>query len=201
MDHSNRHWRLWWTFWIVVSLGLWAVILTPFTRAESAWTEDYIASTWYGMWGAPRLETTATCQSSGHQAVWVAQTGTRFLDIIQVGSMDGDLFYAYGRGVPNGEGSLYVEKHLGPSGTGPHRYGLSLSAHVWTISIDGRTVARIPDAFRTWRLQDTQVMAEGELPFGPVSCVLPVGRWYSMGYGPQPVGTFGARWWRVRGED
>lgn len=198
MEHSNRHWRLWWTFWVAVCLAFWGLVGVTVTRAE--WTESTVATTWYGMWGAPRLESMATCRSRGHQAVWVAQTGSEFLDIIQVGSMDGELFYAYGRGVPNGEGSLYVEKHLGPSGTGAHRYSLTLASRVWTIRIDGRTVARIPDTFRTWRLRKTQVMAEGDLPFGPVSCALPEGRWHQMGYGPQPVASFGARSWRVSGQ-
>ena len=62
--------------------------------------ERYIATTWTGAWTAPRTSTVATCRSDGHQAVWVAVTGTALLDIIQVGSIDGDLFYAYGDGVP-----------------------------------------------------------------------------------------------------
>ena len=175
---------------------MWAGIFAAVTHA--AWTESTIAPSGFGMRGAPRTSITATCRNAGHEAVWVAETGSSFLDIIQVGAMDGTLFYAYGRGVPNGVGSLYVERHLGPSGTGPHRYGLALSARLWTLTIDGRTVARIPDTFRTWRLRATQVMAEGALPFGPARCDLPAGVWHFGGYGPQPVTDFGPAWWSVR---
>ncbi len=164
---------------------------------RAGWTESTIPTSGFGMFGPPRLSVTATCRNTGHEAVWVAETGTDFLDIIQVGDMDGSLFLAYGRGVPNGQGSLYVERHLGPAGTGPHRYGLSLAARTWTLTIDGRVVAQIPDSFRTWRLRATQVMAEGDLPFGAASCSA-AGAWHFGGYGPQPVRSFGADWWSVR---
>jgi hypothetical protein len=196
MEHNSRAWPIWWAVWIGVSLLLWASIFVAVTRA--AWTESTIATSGFGLRGAPRLSASAVCRNAGHEAVWVAETGTEFLDIIQVGAMDGELFYAYGRGVPNGPGSLYVERHLGPSGTGAHRYGLSLAARVWTLTIDGRMVARIPDTFRTWRLRATQVMAEGNLPFGPARCDLPAGTWHAGGYGPQPVTSFGATWWSAR---
>ena len=185
----------WWAFWIVVCLLFWAGLLVAVTHA--AWPENYVATSWFGMRGAPRTSLSATCSNAGHESVWVAQTGTQVLDIIQVGAMDGTLFYAYGRGVPNGPGSLYVEKHLGPSGTGQHVYGMTLAARVWTLTIDGRTVARIPDTFRTWRLRASQVMAEGDLPFGPARCQVPVGVWNVGDYGPQPATDFGARWWSI----
>jgi hypothetical protein len=171
--------------------------MTALLLALALLAPNSIATSGFGMHGAPRLSMSATCRNSGHQAVWVAQTGTAFLDIIQVGTMDGEWFYAYGRGVPNGPGSLYVERHLGASGTGRHLYGVTLEAKVWTLTIDGRVVAVIPDTFRTWRLRATQVMAEGDLPFGSASCSFPAGSWTYGGYGPQPPNSFGATSWRV----
>ena len=198
MEHRHPHWWIHWGIAFLVSLALWAVIfaLVFVAVTHAAWSESTVSSTGLGMRGAPRLSISATCSNAGHEAVWVAETGTQYLDIIQVGSMDGELFYAYGRGVPNGPGSLYVERHLGPSGTGPHRYGVTLAAHTWTLTIDDRVVARIPDTFRTWRLRATQVMAEGTT-FGPAACRLPVGRWYFGGYGPQPLTDFGLNWWKI----
>ena len=191
----RRDWPLW--TWLPILIGLvifWSLVFA--TTTSAAWSESTVSPSGFGMRGAPRLSVTATCRNTGHEAVWVAETGSAFLDIIQVGAMDGDLFYAYGRGVPNGAGSLYVERHLGRSGTGAHRYGLVLSQRIWTLTIDGRTVARIADTFRTWRLRATQVMSEGELPFGAASCVS-AGRWNFGGYGPQPRLRFGADWWSV----
>ena len=164
---------------------------------HAGWTPSTIATTWFGEFGAPRLSMQATCRNGGHEAVWVAETGYAFLDIIQVGVVDGELFYAYGSGTPGVPGSTFREVHLGPSGTGPRRYGLALAAHVWTLRIDDRVVARVPDTFRRWRLHQTQVMAEGDLPFGPAACRLPVGRWYAGGYGPQPLTDFGLNWWAI----
>ncbi len=181
MEHRHTHWRRWWTLWLCIGALLWADLFAVVTRADST-----IATTWTGMRSASSLSASAVCRNTGHESVWVAETGTAFLDIIQVGDLDGTLFYAYGRGVPNGPDSLYIERHLGPAGTGPHRYGVTLAAHRWTLTIDGRIVARITDSFRTWRLHETQVMAEGILPFGRASCVAPAGRWYFGGYGPQP---------------
>ena len=195
MKHNFARHAFWWAFWIVACLLFWVVLFVAVTRAAEPMT--YVATTWFGMRGAPRTAISATCRNAGHQAVWVAETGTQMLDIIQVGTWDGTLFYAYGRGVPNGPGSLYVEKHLGPSGAGPHRYGLTLAARVWTLTVDGRAVARIPDTFRTWSLRASQVMAEGDLPFGPASCSLPPGTWNVGGYGPWPPSDFGADWWSV----
>ena len=182
-----------WLAWLLVGLLFWLMVGVAATRA--AWAPSTISPSGFGMRGPSRLAASATCRNAGHEAVWVAETGTQYLDIIQVGVMDGRFFYAYGRGVPNGAGSLYREVHLGPSGTGPHRHGLSLASRVWTITIDGRVVVRISDTFRTWRLRQTQVMAEGTT-FGPAACVS-AGRWYFGGYGPQPRSSFGANWWRV----
>ena len=192
--YRSQHRARNWVVMLLVGLLFWLLIGVAVTHA--GWTESTVSPSGFGMWGAPRLTASATCRNAGHEAVWVAETGTQYLDIIQVGTVSGTLFYAYGRGVPNGAGSLYREVHLGPSGTGPHRYGLALRAHVWTLTIDGRVVARIPDTFRDWRLRQTQVMAEGDLPFGAASCTS-VGAWHFGGYGPQPRATFGTDWWRV----
>ena len=86
-----------------------AIIALPLSLAVGvgvghAKDEGYIATTWTGAWTAPRTSTVATRRSDGQQAVWVAVTGTALLNIIQVGSFDGDLFYAYGDGNP-GQGS------------------------------------------------------------------------------------------------
>ena len=155
-----------------------------------------IPPTGFGMRGAPRLTLVATCSSVGHQAVWAAETGTEYLDIIQIGTMAGKFFYAYGRGNPNAPGSLYVEKQLGPSGTGPHRYSLSLANRIWSLGIDNRVVATVSDTFRTWKLRASQIMAEGTLPFGTARCSSP-GYWNFGGYGPQPTRLFGHDWWSV----
>ncbi len=186
----------WWITWLTVGVLVWGLIIATVTRAVQP--ESYIATSWFGMRGTPRTTIVASCSNSGKQSVWIAETGTQFLDIIQVGSMNGVLFYAYGRGVPNGANSLYVEKHLGSSGSKWHYYSLILAAHVWTITIDGSVVARISDAFRTWKLHQTQVMVEGDLPFGKASCILPKGTWRVGNYGPMPVADFGANWWIVK---
>ena len=195
MEHRNQHWYVWWTLWLCVGALMWAGIFAVVTHA--AWSESTISPSGLGMTGPPSLSASAVCRNAGHEAVWIAETGSDYLDIIQVGDMDGTLFYAYGRGVPNGPGSLYREIHLGPAGTGPHRYGISLASRVWTISIDGRVVARIPDSFRTWPLRATQVMAEGTLPFGAASCSS-AGRWRFGGYGPAPRWSFGTDRWAIR---
>lgn len=154
-----------------------------------------VSPTGFGMWREPALSASAVCRSTGPQAVWIGEAGTAYLDIVQVGIISGRLFYAYGRGEPSAPGSLYVERRLGPAGAGPHRLGLSLAGRVWTLSIDGRAVARVPDGFRTWRLRHTQVMAEGS-SFGSLSCTSP-GRWFFGGYGPQPRWSFGKEgFWR-----
>ena len=183
-----------WAAWLLVGAMFWLCVGIAVTRAD----EGYIASTWTGAWTAPRSSTMATCRSAGPQSVWVAETGTQLLDIIQVGTIDGQFFYAYGRGTPNGAGSLYVEKRLGPSGTGWHTYAVVHSGATWTLTIDGRTVAVVSDTFRTWAFRATQVMAEGTLPFGTASCRLPSASWTFGGHGPQPPFDFTATSWTVQ---
>ena len=178
---------------LLLALGILLAGASPAFAQDNSW----IATTWWGAWGAPRAYTTATCRTTGPEAIWIAQTGTAFLDIIQVGTVNGHFFYAYGRGVPNGPGSLYVEKHLGLSGAGNHTYGLRLATRVWTLTIDGRVVARISDAFRTWKVRETQIMSEGDLPMGPAYCRFPGTGWNFGGYGPQPPQGLGANWWSV----
>ena len=74
----------------------------------------------------------------------------------------------------------------------------ALSAGLWRLTIDGRTVARIADTFRTWKFRATQIMAEGDLPFGRASCISPARGWTFGGDGPQPAKTnFGSNWWSV----
>ena len=176
----------------LVALPLSLIVGVGIGNADSS-----IASTWTGAWTAPRSSTVVTCRSAGPQSVWVAETGTQFLDIIQVGTIDGQFFYAYGRGVPNGAGSLYVEKRLGKSGTGWHTYGIT-HAGSWTLTIDGRSVAVISDTFRTWAFRATQVMAEGNVAtMGTASCDLPVAAWSFGGHGPQPAFSFTANSWSV----
>ena len=175
-----------------------ALIALPLALVVGVATARADATTWTGAWTAPRSSTTATCRSSGPQAVWVAETGTQLLDIIQVGSIGGQFFYAYGRGVPNGAGSLYVEKRLGKSDTGWHTYGVTHAGATWTLTIDGRSVAVVSDTFRTWAFRATQVMAEGTLPFGTASCRLPSASWTFGGHGPQPPFDFTATSWTVQ---
>ena len=47
------------------------------------------------------------------------------------------------------------------------------------------------------RQHATQVMAEGDLPFGPASCSAS-GNWSFGGYGPQPAFDFSANGWNVK---
>jgi hypothetical protein len=61
----------------------------------------------------------------------------------------------------------------------------------------------VPDSFRTWRLRETQVQAEGDwptgrFPLGSSRCVLPAGVWHFGSYGPAPRWDFGSNWWSVR---
>ena len=185
-----------WAAMLLVGAMFWLLMGIAVTHA--AWPENYIASTWTGAWTAPRSNTTVTCRSKGPQAVWVAEAGTQMLDIIQVGSVGGQFFYAYGRGVPTGAGSLYVEKHLGRSGTGWHTYGVTHAGASWTLTINGRSVAVVSDTFRTWAFHQTQVMAEGDLAtMGTAACRLPTAMWTFGGNGPQPPFDFGATWWTI----
>ena len=155
-----------------------------------------ISPTGFGMWSSPSLSAEATCYNTGPQAVWIGETGTQYLDIMQIGTMNGQYFYAYGRGVPNGANSLYVQKYIGKANAAPHHYSLSLSSHIWKLSIDNKVVATISDTFRTWSIRETQVMVEGTLPFNHASCTSQ-GYWYFGGYGPQPASTITTNGWKV----
>jgi hypothetical protein len=199
----------WLVFWLAVCLTFWLALGYTVTHA----TDYLFASTWSGAWNSPQKYTTATCRAAGihagyPQSVWIAQTGTALLDIIQVGTVNGRYFYAYGRGVPNGPGSLYVEKDFGSAGTGPHTYRiqlesaidynrLNITGAVWLLTIDGIPVARISDSFRTWKIRHTQIMTEGDLPIGAASCRFPGTGWNFGGYGPQPPFHFTNNWWSV----
>ncbi len=164
----------------------------------SVMADGYVASTWTGAWGAPSLSVSATCRSTGRQAVWAAETGTRFLDIVQVGVRGGRWFAAWGNGVPNGAGSSYAERDLGRATTGWHAYRVSLASHVWSLSIDGRVRVRVADTFRHWLLRSSQVMAEGDLPFGHAMCRYSLRNAHTGGYGPQPPTLrIGIGWWSV----
>ena len=167
-------------------------LLVPRALADSS-----IATTWTGAWGSPALAVSATCRATGREAVWAAETGTRFLDIIQVGTLDGRYFAAWGNGVPNGAGSSYVQRDLGPTPAGAHVYRVALAAHVWSLSIDGRVRVRVADGFRHWRLVYSQVQAEGSLPFGAASCSFSMRHVLYGGHGPQPPTRIGAGWWAV----
>lgn len=159
-----------------------------------AWT---VASTWTGAWGSPALAVSARCSSTGPQAVWAAETGSQFLDIIQVGTIGGRYFAAWGNGTPNGAGSSYVQRDLGPTTSGQHVYAVALSDHRWRLSIDGRVRLVVLDTFRHWRLQYSQVQAEGVLPFGHAACSFTMRHVVYGGQGPQGPSRIGAGWWSV----
>ncbi len=164
-----------------LALSLVAGMAVPRVMADG-----HIASTWTGAWGDPSLTVSATCRSTGRQAVWAAETGTRFLDIVQVGIRSGRFFAAWGNGVPGGVGSSYAERDLGRAAPGWHRYRVALRARVWYLFVDGRVRIRVSDAFRHWRLRHSQVMAEGDLPFGRASCRYTMRGAFHGGYGHQP---------------
>ena len=44
--------------------------------------------------------------------------------LIQIGTLGGRYFAAWGNGVPNGAGSSYVQRDLGPTSPGWHVYAL-----------------------------------------------------------------------------
>ena len=176
-----------------LALSLLAGLLVPRVMADG-----YIASTWTGAWGSPALSVSASCRSAGRQAVWAAETGTRFLDIIQIGTVNGRYFAAWGNGAPNGAGSSYVQRDLGRAAPGRHAYRVSLASRVWSLSIDGRVRVRVADTFRHWRLRASQVMAEGDLPLGHASCRYAMRDAHTGGYGPQPrTLRLGNGWWSV----
>lgn len=113
----------------------------------------------------------AAATVGGSQSVWVAVGGSHFLDIIQVGAMvhpDGTrhFFAAWGRGVPNGADSLYIERDLGPTDRSWHSYTLTLSGSGgwWSMYIDGVWRLDVSDSFRNWYLGKTTVANEAEPP-------------------------------------
>ena len=117
--------------------------------------------------------------------------------LIQIGTLGGRYFAAWGNGVPNGAGSSYVQRDLGPTSPGWHVYRVTLAGGVWSLSIDGRVRVRVADTFRHWRLVYSQVQAEGDLPFGPATCHYALRNVRLGGHGPQPPTRFGAGWWAV----
>jgi hypothetical protein len=156
------------------------------------------------------------------QGVYVSAGGSDLLDIIQVGAKRDatgrHLFAAWGRGVPNGPDSLYVERDLGPVNSGLHAYTLRLVSGAWRMFVDGTERLRVPDAFRSWRIRSVKAANESETggrlggtKASPVRLLdvrawrsgawrLPViGYWFSGGY-RIPGATrdrFGDDWLRV----
>lgn len=109
----------------------------------------------------------AAAQRPGTQNVYVSVGGSRFLDIVQVGARvhaDGTrhAFAGWGRGVPNGPGSLYEERDLGPVDRSWHTYELVLINGSWRMSIDGAVVLRVPDRFRDWTIRSAKAAVEAE---------------------------------------
>ena len=83
MDHNSRAWPLWWALWLAVGALMWAGIFVAV--AHATWAESTVAPSGFGMRGAPRLSASAICRNTGHEAVWVAETGTEFLLRFQPG--------------------------------------------------------------------------------------------------------------------
>jgi hypothetical protein len=132
-----------------------------------------VGNTWVGAWGPSSLVVLGTCALGQAQSndvsvsVWIAETGTEFLDIIQIGAMtfpDGRIRYfaAWGNGVPMTVGSSYAQVDLGQATRGAHVYRLSLANRIWSLYIDNKEVYRVSDNFRHWRLRKSQAMAEAE---------------------------------------
>ena len=92
---------------------------------------------------------------------YVSVGGVQLLDIVQVGTRNGRLFAAWGNGIPNGEGSSYTEKDLGPT-SGWHRFRVRLIHGIWRLAVDGKVRLRIPDTFRHWRIRSAQAAVESE---------------------------------------
>jgi hypothetical protein len=154
------------------------------------------------------------------QDVYVSIGGSDFLDIVQVGAKRDSggrhLYAAWGSGVP-GSG-VYIERSLGPVGTGFHAYTLRLSSGVWRFWVDGTLRLTVRDTFRRWHLQSSKAAVESETGgalggtrSNPVRIVgartwfrswrVPV--WYSGGYRvpSTTADAFGSDWlsvWRTR---
>ena len=127
---------------------------------------------WLGLRAEGPTAVAASCALGGATSTdlsvsaWVAVTGSRFLDIIQVGVMvdpaGRHFFVAYGNGEPGTPGSSYVERDLGPADALAHAFRVELNGSEWLLSIDGRVVGRIGDGFRTWPIRSVQVATESE---------------------------------------
>jgi hypothetical protein len=101
------------------------------------------------------------------QCAFVSRGGTEFLDIIQIGvkrvsTTSWRIFAAWGRGIPNGPNSLYIEQDLGPTDTASHTYTLRLSGRNWYLYANGVLKLTVPDTFRTWAIQNSKVVNETE---------------------------------------
>ena len=177
---------------LTLALSLLTGYLVPHALANST-----VYSTWTGFTANPSLTVSAKCLNTGSEYVWAAETGTQLLDIIQIGSVGSQFFYAYGNGSPGATGSSYVEHEFGYNDGNYHTYGISFVRPYWYLSIDGTVQATISDSFRGWTLQHTKVMAEGNLPFGWARCYSTNANQSFGGYGPQPSYSFGTGWWAV----
>jgi|ERR1035437_5917955 hypothetical protein len=175
---------------VTLALSLLVGMASPRTLAAS--------KQWWGLRAPSSLTVSGSCHNSGSQYVWIAEAGSAFLDIIQVGVMGQTFFYAYGSGTPNAPGSNYTEIHLGNAGIGSHSYSIAFVRPTWTIKIDGRVVATVNDAFRTWTLRSSQTMAEGTT-FGKSGCTVNGSGWQMSGYGTTepPTFDFGNNWWSI----
>jgi hypothetical protein len=156
----------WWLVWLVVGLAFWLAVGLVFVNvAKAAEPNRFVYLNAPGAVGT-RAQIALGAASPG-QAVFVSVGGSRFLDIIQVGAkveLNGRRHYfaAYGRGIPNGIGSLYVERDLGPVNRSWHRYEVRLSGGTWRFVIDGTIRLRIADTFRDWSLRLNLVADEAE---------------------------------------
>ena len=177
------------------------------------------ANQWLGLRAEGPAAVAASCALGGAASAdrsvsaWVAVTGSRFLDIIQVGVMATPVrrhfFLAYGNGEPGLASSSYVERDLGPADAMAHAFAVELDGSAWLLSIDGRVVGRVGDGFRTWAIRSVQVATESEgvgdviggTPLEPVWCARARARtadgsgstrlarwrmpaWQLFGYGP-----------------
>ena len=192
MSYSSLHRLRNWIAWLLIGALCWLLLGVVVTRAN-----DVVYSTWTGFTANPSLTVSARCLNTGSEYVWAAETGTQLLDIIQIGSVGSQFFYAYGNGTPGATGSSYVEHEFGYNDGNYHTYGISFVRPYWYLSIDGTVQATISDSFRGWTLQHTKVMAEGNLPFGWARCYSTNENQFFGGYGPQPSYSFGTGWWAV----
>jgi len=103
-------------------------------------------------------------------SVWAAVGGTQFLDIVQIGTLEGRYFAAWGSGYPYQPNSYYKQVDLGESTPGPHRYTVWLKPSGWWLYIDQKVRVVVPDDFRRWKVRSRQLQTETNSPadhFGP----------------------------------